>query len=248
MSCDQNLNTQSYLDGALTGTAAQEAERHLESCADCQALAADTADLSDALRQASRYRAPQDLRARVVARLAGEPTRLFGRAPARGFWLGALSGTTVSALAAGLAFFAILPPSAATLTQAVADAHARAMQSGQTIMVASSNHHTVKPWLAAHAAISPPVADFAAQGFTLAGGRVDEVAGNRAAVMVYRHGNHQLDLFAWPDRGAAMPQPGMRHGFRTDFWKRGDMDFAAVSDVDQAAFDKFVALARSQRE
>ena len=244
MSCDQSLNTQSYLDGELSGAAAQEAERHLESCADCQALAAGTADLSDALRQASRYRAPQDLHARIVSRLDREPTRL----PVRSFWLGALSGTTVSALAAGLAFLALLPPSAATLTQAVADAHARAMQSGQTIMVASSNHHTVKPWLAAHAAISPPVTDFAAQGFTLAGGRVDEVAGNRAAVMVYRHGNHQLDLFAWPDRGAAMPQPGMRHGFRTDFWKRGDMDFAAVSDVDQAAFDKFIALAQNQRE
>ena len=40
----------------------------------------------------------------------------------------------------------------------------------------------------------------------------------------------------------------MAHGFRTTFWKAGDMDFAAVSDVDQAAFQKFVGLARAQRE
>ncbi len=244
MSCDQELTTQSYLDGELQGVAAAQAERHLQTCASCQALAAGTADLSDALRKASRYRAPDALRARIVSRFGREPVRL----PTRNFWLGAFSGATVSALAAGFALLALLPPSAATLTQSVADAHARALLNGQTIMVASSNHHTVKPWLAAHAAISPPVADFSAQGFALAGGRMDEVAGSRAAVMVYRHGNHQLELFAWPDRGAKLPQPGMTHGFRTGFWKSGDLDFAAISDVDKDAFQKFIALAQAQRE
>jgi anti-sigma factor RsiW len=242
MSCDQELNTQSYLDGQLQGAALDEAERHLQTCATCQALAAAIADLSDALRQTSRYRAPDLLRARVLSRLRHEPT------PRRNFWLGAFSGATVSALAAVLAIMAILPPSAASLTQALADAHGRALLSGQTIMVVSSNHHTVKPWLAAHAAISPPVSDFAAQGFALTGGRVDTVAGSRAAVMVYRHGDHELDLFAWPDRGARLPQPGMSHGFRTGFWKNGDLDFAAISDVDEGEFQKFIALAQAQRE
>jgi anti-sigma factor RsiW len=134
------------------------------------------------------------------------------------------------------------------LTQSVTAAHARALVTGPLIMVASSNHHTVKPWLAAHAAISPPVMDFALEGFALTGGRVDEVAGSRAAVMVYRHGNHQIDLFAWPDRGAHLPQPAMAHGFRSFFWKSGDLDFAAVSDVDAGAFKKFTGLVRAERE
>ena len=66
----------------------------------------------------------------------------------------------------------------------------------------------------------------------------------RAAVAVYRHGNHEVDLFAWPDRGATLPQPGMNRGFRTAFWKSGDLDYAAVSDMDAAAFQKFVGLAQ----
>ncbi len=148
----------------------------------------------------------------------------------------------------GFALLAFLPPTAATLTQSVVDAHARALTSGQAIVVASSDHHTVKPWLAAHAGLSPPVTDFAQAGFALAGGRMDEVAGTRAAVMVYRHGNHEVDLFAWPDRGARLPAPGIARGFRTRFWKSGDLDFAAVSDLDATEFEKFTDLAQAQRE
>lgn len=244
MSCEHLLNTQSYLDGALTGAEAAEAERHLQACAECQAFAADAADLSDALRKAPRHAAPAQLRAAVLARLDRETVRFSPRS----FWMGAGAGAVLSALAAGFALLALLPPSIATLTQSIADAHARALTGGQTILVASSNHHTVKPWLAAHAGLSPPVTDFAADGFALTGGRVDEVAGRPAAVMTYAHGNHELDLFAWPDRGVRLPQPGMARGFRTAFWKSGDLDFAAVSDLDQAAFQKFVDLARAQRE
>ncbi|HVW74221.1 MAG TPA: zf-HC2 domain-containing protein [Rhizomicrobium sp.] len=244
MSCAHLLNTQSFLDGELTGAEAAEAERHLQTCAECQAFAAQAAELSDALRQAPRHAAPAHLRGSLLARLDREPVRFSPR----GFWMGAGAGAGLSALAAGFALLALLPPSIATLTQSVADAHAGALTSGKTIMVASSNHHTVKPWLAAHAGLSPPVTDFAGEGFTLTGGRVDEIAGRPAAVMVYAHGNHEVDLFAWPDRGAELPGATTARGFHIAFWKLGDMDFAAVSDMDPTAFQKFVALARAQRE
>ena len=244
MSCKETLHTQSYLDGELEGAEAAVAERHLETCAECQAQAAATADLSDALRKSTRYRAPDMLR----HRLSKELDRETRRSPVRSFWRGAASGVGASALAAGFALFVLLPPSAATLSQSIVDAHTAALTGGKTIMVASSNHHTVKPWLAAHAGISPPVTDFADQGFVLTGGRTDEVAGNRAAVAVYTHGNHEVDLFAWPARGARLPETGMARGFRIAFWKMGDLNYAAVSDVDGAAFQKFVALAQKQRE
>jgi anti-sigma factor RsiW len=241
MNCTETLQTQSYLDGELDGAVAVAAERHLETCAQCQALAADTADLSDALRKVTRHRAPDILRHRVKKVLDRESNR---RSPSAGFWAGAASGGGLSALAAGFALFVLLPPSAATLSQSVVEAHTAALTGGKTIMVASSNHHTVKPWLAAHAGISPPVTDFAGDGFVLTGGRTDSVAGQTTAVAVYAHGRHEIDLFTWTDRGAALPAGGMSRGFRTAFWKNGDLDYAAVSDVDAAAFQKFVGLAQ----
>jgi len=240
MSCDHILATQSYLDGQLNGAESEAAERHLQTCAECQQFAAQTADLSDALRRTTRHRAPELLSARVRAALKREaaPTKV------RAFWWGAASGGGASALAAALALFLFLPPSATSLAEAIVDAHARALTSGHTIMVASSNHHVVKPWLAAHAGISPPAADFAAQGFVLTGGRTDSIAGNMAAVSVYAHGNHELDLFTWTDKNGTLPPSATVRGFRTAFWKEGDLNFAAVSDVDEAAFQKFITLAR----
>ena len=241
MNCSEALRTQCWLDGELQGEAAREAELHVATCLDCQQLATETAGLSDALRGVVRYRAPAALRIRIGQSLDKEAKRL-----PRGFWTGVITGVAGSALAAAVAVFAVLPFVSGSLAAAVVEAHGRALREDRAIMVASSEHHTVKPWLAAHAAISPPVTDFAAQGFVLAGGRTDIVAGRTAAVTVYRYGAHEIDVFTWPDRGGNLPQPGLIRGFRTSFWKAGDLDFAAVSDMDATAFGRFVALVQQQ--
>ena len=151
-------------------------------------------------------------------------------------------------MAAALAMLIVLPPSAGTLAEAVTDAHTRALMSGNAIVVASTNHHTVKPWFAGRVPLSPPVADFAAQGFPLAGGRTDTVAGVPAAVVVYRHGKHEVDLFVWADKGSRQPGESTTRGYHAIFWKRGDLDFAAVSDTEGTELHKFVTLVQSEPE
>jgi anti-sigma factor RsiW len=249
MTCAEMLRTQAYLDGELDGAALADAERHLEGCAECQALSADVAQLSDALRRdATRHRAPETLRSRIGVALNAEDSRRVVPIRRRSFWWGAASGTAVSALAASVMLALLLPPSAATLAQAITDDHTRALASGQLIQVASSSHHVVKPWFAGRVDVSPPAGDFAAQGFALAGGRVDTVAGAKAAVVVYRHGRHVIDLFVWPDRGTVLPGSATRHGYHIVCWKAGDLNFAAVSDTARDELEKFVALVRSQPE
>jgi anti-sigma factor RsiW len=251
MTCQGLLRSQAYLDGELDGTAAAEAERHIEICPDCRAFSSDTALLSDAVkRKLVRHRASTHLRKRVLTGLDAErpPAKVLSLRPGQGFWVGAAAGVGLSALAAGFAVLAILPPSAQTLAQSVADAHTEALMSGRTVEVASSSHHTVKPWFAGRVPLSPPVAEFSQKGFTLAGGRMAKVAGNSAAVVVYRHGRHEVDLFVWADAGSPLPKESVRHGYRLVFWKRGDLDFAAVSDIDDREMHKFAQLVQSEPE
>jgi anti-sigma factor RsiW len=127
-------------------------------------------------------------------------------------------------------------------------AHTRALMQDREIQVVSTDHHTVKPWFAGRIPLSPPVADFAAQGFTLTGGRLDRVAGSPAAVVVYRHGKHEIDLFVWSDRGSALPSAGLSHGYHSIFWKSQDLDFAAVSDTAVPELASFAKLVQAEPE
>lgn len=254
MSCPETLRTQAFIDGEIDGAEAEAVERHIAGCVECQALCADAAMVSDVLRaEASRFAAPASLREKVSAALAAEERRAPARAirlprAAPGFWPGLFSGAGVTALAAGLAGLMLLPPSASTLADAVTSAHTDALMHGREIAVVSTDHHTVKPWFAGRIALSPPVADFAAEGYRLVGGRVDQAAGAPAAVVVYRHGGHEIDLFVWADRGQALPAAAVSHGYRSMFWKRKDLDFAAVSDTSGSELAKFVQLVQAEPE
>ena len=248
MSCPELLRTQAWLDGELDETASREAERHADACTVCSAFVADAAAVSDAIRQgARRWSAPALLRTRVTAALAKEGHRARVDPRSANFWFGAAGGAGLSALAAAAILFLLLPVSSTTLVESVADAHTTALMSHHTIDVVSSNHHTVKPWFAGRIDVSPPVADFAARGFALTGGRIDHVAGAPAAVVVYRHGAHEIDLFAWADRGTALPHEAVRHGYRTMFWKQGDLDLAAVSDMERGELATFIKLVQSEK-
>jgi len=250
MNCEQSLLVQAYLDGELDAADALKAEQHLESCAECQAMAADHAEMKAAMTGATYHRADAVLRARITAALDAETKRdaVTEFRPIRrkpGFWLGAGSGAGGMAIAAVLAFLLFLP--ANPLVNDLASAHLRSLMPDHLIDVASSDHHTVKPWFAGHADVSPPAEDFKAEGFTLVGGRADYVHGERAAAVVYRHGAHIINLFAWADRNTSLPGARSRDGYRMIFWKQNDLDLAAVSDVDPAELDQFVALVKKSQ-
>lgn len=255
MTCAEHLNTQAFIDGEVAGAAAEAAERHILGCLDCQAFCADAATLSDDIRvRAVRRTAPAALRAKVSQALDLEISTLTKartqerRIARRSFWRGAFGGAGLSGLAAALVVLAILPPSPSTLTERISAAHAQALMDGRAIAVVSSDHHTVKPWFAGRIAISPPVADFADQGFKLVGGRLDTAARQPAAVVVYQHRRHEIDLFVWADRGGALPANGLSHGWHMIFWKEGDLDLAAVSDTQLSDLTQFTDLVRAEPE
>ena len=238
MQCPESLRVQAEFDGELDAVSAAEVERHREHCTECRALHRDLAELHEALRRDLPFeRAPSALQHRVMAALDDEDAR----APApkrtsawrtRPFWIGLTSGLGTAAAAAALALSLFVTPATTTVTvNELLSGHVNSLLSNHLIDVASSDHHTVKPWFAGNTDVSPPVADFAAQGYSLVGGRVAYVDHQRAAVVVYRHGAHVINVFTWASAGKALPRTLTRDGYHLAFWTSGDLQYCAVSDT-----------------
>ena len=253
MRCDKALRVQALFDGELDAAASLETEEHLNGCADCSALFEELTRTRAALRTAAPYhRADAALRARVTAALDREdkPTAasnigmLLTRS--RAFWAGLVGGGAGAALATAMLMLAFVAPVNEALVAELSGAHVRSLMANHLIDIASSDHHTVKPWFAGQADVSPPVTDFAGQGYPLVGGRIDYVDGRRAAVVVYRRGKHVINVFTWP-MTEALPADAARDGYHMVFWRGDDLAFAAVSDAAPAEIEGLKKLIVAQR-
>jgi anti-sigma factor RsiW len=239
--CPESLSVQAHFDGELPVSEAQDIERHLEHCGECRARHADWVLMRAAMRdKLPAQRAPEALRHRVVASLAAadsaqsslpreRPSHTSWRSPP--FWLGVFSGFGGAVAVALVAVLVILPLARSSLADEVLAAHLASLMSTHLIDVESTDRHTVKPWFAGHTEVSPVVADFTTQGYTLLGGRVDLIARQHVAVLVYRHAAHVINVFCWLPGPTFKARNLTRDGYHLAFWKTGDLAYAAVSDV-----------------
>ena len=109
--------------------------------------------------------------------------------------------------------------------------------------VRSSDQHTVKPWFLGKLDFSPPVEDLSANVFLLAGGRLDRVAGQPVAALVYQRQKHTINVFISPEGD----DPSTRdlvltvRGFNLRHWIHNGMSFWAVSDLNSAELGEFTS-------
>jgi anti-sigma factor RsiW len=176
------------------------------------------------------------------------PTR---RSRPRKFWSGGVRRwwRAIQPFGAGVAVTAALaialsPPHAEKdPAESVVASHIRALQPGHLMDVASTDQHTVKPWFDGRLDYAPPVKDLATDGFPLIGGRLDYLDGRPVAALAYRHAQHIIDFYVWPrsGRSAADGGSGGVNGYNYVRWSTNDMTFWAVSDVNPADLDTFIA-------
>ena len=242
-----HLHLQAYFDGEMDSLAAAAIEQHAEQCQQCGSALNDFEGARAALREnLTDYRAPDALRARLQQALDQESGVMSaawssatpqprGRArwswPSWQFWLGSLSGGGLAAAAAALLAFMVWIPRSDPVSSDLVSAHVRALMSSHPVDVTSTDRHTVKPWFSGHADVSPVVADFEAQGYKLVGGRADYMEHQRAAVLVYQHGAHSIDVFSWAAGSHSLPKDVSRDGFHVVCWTAQDLDYCAVSDA-----------------
>jgi len=164
------------------------------------------------------------------------------RGRSRPFWAGAFSGIGGAVVAAGIAFFLLTPPVTNPLLDDLVSAHVRSLMPDHLIDVVSTDRHTVKPWFAGHTDVSPVVADFGSAGYRLIGGRADYFEHQRAAVVVYEHGPHVINVFSWAADQRGVPKDTTRNGYHLAFWKTGNLAYCAVSDTSWEELTRLVKL------
>ena len=241
---------QAFLDGELDVVRQVEIEDHLRTCDACSRIHQAQLALRSALKSEELYfRAPAHLDGRFEWRRNLRNARR--RCRVRGCRPGSppASPPRPSSLSRSSSAPVLSRPSRTErIAQDVVSAHIRSLMPGHLTDVASSEHHTVKPWFAGKLDFSPPVADLSAEGFQLVGGRLDYAADRPVAALVYRKGEHFINLFVWPSASnrESAEAADARQGYNLLFWTRGQTNFWAISDMNATELKQFADLVKSR--
>jgi anti-sigma factor RsiW len=236
MACTELENTQAWFDGELDREGASLAESHAKTCAECTELLRGLELIRSGIRANAPYhRADAALKVRVanaLDRVSDDPDAIVLRPGRRHFWTGAASGLALSAMAAALTIFLMLPGDVDELVSDVANAHMRSLVGTHLTDVADTDPNRLETWLTTHAGLAPPVADLHDKGFRLIGARADFIYGTSAAVAVYKRDNHVVNLFAWvAQEDETLPQSASKNGYNIVFWKKGNVVYCAASNI-----------------
>jgi anti-sigma factor RsiW len=237
-----------YFDGELSTPQHLDFERHLEGCADCSVELLELDLLSGTLQLSQLYEyAPASLRKKIRAEFQFVAPITAASQPLLWHWLAA---------AAALLFIAFIvwrvSPGLRTddyqaeLAGEILDAHVRSLQPGHTTDIASADEYAVKGWFDGKVKFAVPVSNFAKEGFTLQGGRLDVVEGRSVAALVYARKRHLFNVFIWATRESdTSPRTGSRQDFRWVDWRKGKIEFCAVSDGDPVDVERLRQLINS---
>ena len=243
-----------YLDDELMGDDKEAVREHLSACADCAREEQAIALVSRRIKESfMRHSTPDVLKARIRNALAQNdaftpplPTpapstpsvRVWPRWPVLAA-AGVVVAIASSAITATLTRQSIERNS---LAGAIADAHIRSLMPGHLTDVVSTNQHQVKPWFNGRVDLSPAVPNLDSAGFLLAGGRVDYIDGRAVPVVTYTRRQHVINVYARPIDGRSSSAGESRNGYHMVEWQSGGLDYWAVSDLNAAELEQFIAL------
>jgi len=267
MNCEEAIKLMDgYLDGELDPVTSQKIEEHLRSCPACErAYKANSALVRAMERTAPYYKAPAGLRERIQSSLRDEIAErskdnggilrdarpLIARKQAEPRSI--LFGTSWNwlALAAAIVFAAIVvwnvlpqlqrPGADQFLATQLIAGHVRSLMANHLTDVASSDKHTVKPWLDAKLDFAPAVVDLSSEGFPLIGGRLDYLDNRPVAALIYQRRKHFINLFVWPagPDTTRTPKAISRQGYQLLHWADSDFTYWAVSDISDGELQTF---------
>jgi anti-sigma factor RsiW len=259
VACEDNgLLLHAYADGELDLVRSLEIEEHLKTCTSCARELREQEILRDRIRSANLYhRAPETLRAAMMAHESAGPAPAHGRSPAAVSelrsvrrrpvleWL-AVAAVILITLGLGVRFIpgVLTARQRDLVAEELVASHIRSLQPGHLMDVVSTDQHTVKPWFDGKIDFAPPVRDLAEQGYPLIGGRLDYVGGRDVAALVYQLRKHYINVFIWPDDGKGGNQPEFvsKQGYNVACMSSGGMRLCGVTDANAEDLRQFMQL------
>src|SRR5207244_10803262 len=114
--------------------------------------------------------------------------------------------------------------------------------------LASREHLPATPWLGAKLDVAPEVADLSQTGFPLIGGRLDYLDNRPVAALIYQRRQHFINLFVWPAGSdtARSTKTMTRQGYQLSHWIHSDLNYWAVSDINEKELQEFKQLFEEQ--
>jgi anti-sigma factor RsiW len=223
-----------YFDGELSDPSAAEFDHHLQHCVHCAVELVELDLLSGQLQAAQIYEAaPASLRKKIRTNL-----RPVAPTPAPSSLLSWRWLAAAALLLVAFVVWRVIPEFhreedyEARFAAGIVGAHLHSLLPGQITNVNSNDPQTVRAWFEGQVKFAFQVHDFADYGFSLRGGRVDVVQGRTVATLVYASREHLVNVFIWPTRQQdAYPLAGSRQGYQWIDWRKGKIEFCAVSDA-----------------
>jgi anti-sigma factor RsiW len=240
-------------DGELSRQELAHANEHLAGCAACTAHALSLSLLKSSTAKAGqRYAPPADLVERVM-RPAEEKKAPAARSTG---WLGMAGWAAAAVLLVAFATTMLVQRSGhraevasvqeAALVTEVFDQHVAALAGSLPPQVVSTDRHTVKPWFQGKIPFSFNLPEGLPQDVALEGANLTYLNDQPVAQLLYSIGRHRVSVFLREKQQAAAVRSfeAEHAGFHVMVFSSGDLEMAAVSDVDPARLAELVNLIR----
>jgi anti-sigma factor RsiW len=235
MSCRaMRERVQAYSDGELGVEGAIEVEAHLAGCSACRDAFESQRAFRHMVGALYPQEAPPDLERRIAAAL---------RPPSRR-WPLLASGIAAAALVAGLVGLLTRGSEAALPSEvrAALEVHRTAEHGGAPLGLASHDAGEINRWLRREAPFFADLPSPQTSGFVLHGAGMVELAGTRAAYVLYDGTSGPVSLFvlprhAWPAMGRPLRSGTVEFrwieagGHRVLAWTHDPVSYLLVSDA-----------------
>jgi anti-sigma factor RsiW len=226
--------------------------RHIRTCPAClehQSVEMETDDLLSA--KLPRFQAPPRLKERLRTMTsdklaAREPYHPAGFSRLRIWAIPMVAAALSAALVWGVLRVQNRGNDNVLVAEAVND-HLRIVSSSHPVEIESGGIHQVKPWFTGRLDFAPRMSFSGDDEFPLLGGSVGYVLDRKAAVFVFKCRLHTITLLVFPNTRLTWPTSrpvrlgaGVDaieqewRGFNVLAWKRADLGFTLVSDVNRA--------------